>query len=277
MEKIFEALISAAPTIIQGFGSNTTITIWDKEKCLYVLEGINHKSATKVGDKFDVGFIEALGAGDIIYKQKKAYTTVLNSKDHGVDLKVTAVPVLNEQNEVIGLLDLSTDVKSLMNVRNSSVELKSSLQETNTTISQITDGAVKLSEKLNNMVQNTKITEKLISESTEAVTLIESIAKQSNLLGLNAAIESARAGEYGKGFSVVADEMRKLALNSSSSSKKISAALAEMSNNIQVIIDTINELGEIATNQATSLEEVSATVDQISVNSEVLVDSMKLS
>jgi len=113
---------------------------------------------------------------------------------------------------------------------------------------------------------------KLILESTEAVTLIENIAKQSNLLGLNAAIQSSRAGEYGKGFSVVAGEMRKLALNSGESSKKISSALSDMRNSINVIIETINELGEISTNQAASLEEASATLEQIALNSEMLVD-----
>ncbi|MDU6038653.1 MAG: methyl-accepting chemotaxis protein [Clostridium butyricum] len=120
------------------------------------------------------------------------------------------------------------------------------------------------------MVENIKVTEKLINESSQAVSLIESIAKQSNLLGLNVAIESSRAGEYGKGFSVVAGEMRKLALDSGESSKKILTALKEMSNSMKVIIYTIGELGEISTNQAASLEEISASIDKISFNSEIL-------
>lgn len=70
--------------------------------------------------------------------------------------------------------------------------------------------------------------------------------------------------------------MRKLASNSGESSRRILSALDQMSNNIKVIIDTINELGEIATNQAASLEEVSATVEQISANSQILVDNMDM-
>lgn len=276
MEKIFESLINAAPIISEAFEGNAVITIWDKNECIYVLDSKSKKSVVKVGDKFDIDFIKKIGAADIIFKQKRTFTAVFNKKEHGIDSRITMIPAINAKGDTVGFLSLSADIENAMKIKNSTVELKSSLQDTNSSISEITNAAVQLSEKLNYMVENTEVTEKLISESNEAVALIESIAKQSNLLGLNAAIEASRAGEYGKGFSVVAGEMRKLASNSSESSKKISAALAEMSNNMKVIIDTINELGQIATNQAASLEEVSATVHQIAANSQVLVDNMKL-
>lgn len=276
MEKIFQSLINTAPIISEALEGNVVITIWDKEQCIYSLDSKNKKSTVKVGDKSNMSLIKNIDAIDTIFNKKETFTAIFNKNEHGIDSKITMIPAINKHGEVVGVLCLSTDIESLLKIQNSSSELKSSLQETSSTISKITNDAVKLSEKLNYVIENTEVTKKLIFESNEAIDLIESISKQSNLLGLNAAIESSRAGEYGKGFSVVAGEMRKLASNSSESSKKISAALAKMSNNMKALIDTINELGEIASNQAASLEEISATVEQITDNSQVLVDNMKL-
>lgn len=114
---------------------------------------------------------------------------------------------------------------------------------------------------------------KKLGEQTQKIdgilATIQDIASQTNLLALNAAIEAARAGEHGRGFAVVADEVRALASRTSDSTKVISDMISGVQHDVQKastsIHQTVNEMETIAHNAEqvqSTLENISAKIDE---------------
>ncbi len=106
------------------------------------------------------------------------------------------------------------------------------------------------------------------NKMTEIITLIDSIAFQTNILALNAAVEAARAGEHGRGFTVVAGEVRNLAHRSSESAKNIKSLISVTTDNVKQGEDIVHR-AEVNMNKIVEgAERVNGLMAQISVSTQ---------
>jgi len=154
---------------------------------------------------------------------------------------------------------------------------KESIEETVTKMEDIFSSSKKTAQIVDSLELKSQEIEKIVS-------LITAITDQTNLLALNAAIEAARAGEHGRGFAVVADEVRKLAEQSNGAANEIQQLIASIReeisganesmstslNNVQIGINIANntkdnflEIADLITNVAAQAQEISVVISQV--------------
>lgn len=133
---------------------------------------------------------------------------------------------------------------------------KDTLSELNISMNQVKDAV----DNVHRQTNETHVSVEKISEMTEVIT---SIASQTNMLSLNASIEAARAGEMGKGFAVVAEQIRKLAEECNLSAVEIREVLAQLKNNSDDSVNTMEEVQEIIQVQENKLTETNQVFDTV--------------
>lgn len=199
----------------------------------------------------------------VISEVKKQTFDINNNAQSLIEAKSQLEHASNDRQTEIDTIASSTEqmavtIGSINEETNQlSVQMKEASQFTQLMLNDIETIGIKNAE-LNEALVKTSADVKLLSSSTDAITSlldeITGIAEQTNLLALNAAIEAARAGEQGRGFAVVADEVRALANRTKTSTDKISETLVKLRDYSHVTMQSMNTCVEVS-------EEVKKTTD----------------
>jgi hypothetical protein len=200
----------------------------------------------------------------------KPSVTILPKEILGEPIKGILTPIY-EEGKVVGVVACATSLKDNDNMQSSAESLFSNLTQTQDTVEEIAYGAVSLAEKLNSIITASDMVNKQVERAFNCVSSIQGNTSRSNILALNGSIEAARAGENGRGFSIIAKEMRSFAQVNGDSAKLIHDSLKEVSESISIITHEVNEVNGVAIQQVASTEEITATLNDITNQASELV------
>ncbi|MDT9721760.1 methyl-accepting chemotaxis protein [Paenibacillus sp. ClWae2A] len=261
---VVDALLKVMPYISLILREPASLTLYDHEKVLEVI----------MTDKFDLGFekgmtlLESYQNFAILKNGREATLSTLSKEVYGIELDILNIPIFDDQQKVVAVFCVSYD-------QSNQNQLEDIIQENQTINGNLVDmvqhvaaHAEELQATSEQILQNTRLAVQNSSQINKVAGFIREISEQTNLLGLNAAIEAARVGEAGAGFGVVASEVRKLSVDAKQATSDIDTSLRDVQQVIKQMEVEVSQIAASSQEQATLVASFTDVIEQLNVTGE---------
>jgi hypothetical protein len=266
MSQKVQEIVNNAKLIQRSFTDPTTIVVTDTTHYLLHLPAEFDTSRIPAGtplkDVTNPLIDKALKTGEVVRME-------VGPERFGIPFLLTVNPII-EQNKVVGLLMTTTSIDKIDSLRRMSSDLASTVEQMNASTVEVANVSSVITDKIQIISSQADQINKTIENVYQAIKAIESIAHQSNILGLNASIEAARAGEHGRGFNVVATEIRKMADQSKESAAKIISFLENVNGAVSDNNHSIQDIARMMEEHSASVEELKSAFEFIATAAEEL-------
>ncbi len=256
-----EALLTLAPTIYDLMttiqGEEIVMTISDREKFLF----------SRWPSDFDLGIRQ----GDVVKETSGAYHVMTAKKPlrkemdksvFGIPYIVYCQPVF-ENGQVVGSINTAIKTIKKQMLLHSAIQLENVTNEVFSSMQNVAARSNILQEIGEAMSREAVASKEQLASTSNFISGIKKIADQINLLGLNAAIEAARVGDQGRGFMVVAEEIRKLSTESKTFVEKIQQFLQSIKITSAVIEDKSHSMSGHTKEQSEISEEIVKSIETL--------------
>lgn len=269
-QETIQFFLKHASTIKQLFNEDVDVTITDREKVLEHIQSNEINVASSKGRilKSDEPITDVI-------RNNKRIVMHIPREYYGTPFTTVMVPIRGDHGEVIGGVAVSKSTNNqnkLMEVAQhfaaSSEEISASTEELAVSASDFNAYMNELSEAQNEMRTQ-------VEKTTKILEMINSVAKNTRVLGLNAGIEAARSGEHGRGFSIVAKEITNLAEQSANSVKEIKQLLDELNRKVENVASIVGNTIQISKNQTSAIEEISQAIEHLTNGAEEIEEMAK--
>ncbi len=258
VELILSHFVYLADYLPEFFHEDIIIGVTNTEKFIFQSINENIPVTVKAGDPVTKGdgMYEAMHYG-------KTYSVIIPKEKFGVTYKSTTVPIRDKNGVIIGAFGIGRSLENQVKINSLAENLSNSLQEISKAVTQISNNVQELVKSNTEILQVAQTTKEETEKTDEVLNFLNNIAKQTNLLGLNASIEAARVGKHGRGFDIVAQEIRQLSFSSSESMKEIETTLNRVKVLVEDMVDNISKTDEIFREQAFAIEEMTANIEEL--------------
>ncbi len=255
---MLDYILKVSPMINQFTQADLGVAVCDCEKWLLYIPAETLDLKAKVGDPVKEG-----AAAYIAMREKRRVVQEIDAGLYGVPYIAVGIPIFNEAGEVIGGMGVSENTQRRDNLVGIAKELEGALHNIQATMQEIAAEAQELSATSQEMKAVSDDADTQVKETAGILEAVRQIAKQTNLIGLNASIEAARAGEMGRGFNVVANEVRNLSGMTSQSTGEIEAIIGKIKEAIKTSVSAANVVSRISNGQAEKLQSINFLLDDL--------------